>query len=224
MALTAARRRGYRWHVLVMAKSPAPGRSKTRLCPPLTHAQAAAVAEAALADTLDTVARCGAGRRILALDGPPGDWIPPGFRVVPQRGTSFNRRLAAAWSDAGGPGLQIGMDTPQITAELLDRCLETVSRPGASAALGRAIDGGWWAIGLAQPWDVDVFSGVPMSTAHTGMAQLARLAACGHRVRRLPVLRDVDVIDDAAAVAALAPASRFARTLASFLALERAGC
>lgn len=209
------------WHVLVMAKSPSPGKSKTRLCPPLSLAQAAEVAEAALADTLEAVARCGADRRILALDGEPGGWIPPGFQVIAQRGTSFNRRLAAAWFDAGGPGLQIGMDTPQISAGLLDQCLDQASGPGVTAALGRAVDGGWWAIALAERWDHDVFSGVPMSTPQTWATQLARLIACGHRVRPLPVLRDVDGIDDADEVAALAPTSRFARTLRT---LEPAAC
>jgi glycosyltransferase A (GT-A) superfamily protein (DUF2064 family) len=175
--------------------------------------QAASVAEAALADTLEAVAGCGADRHILALDGPRGDWIPPGFEVIGQRGSSFDRRLAAAWCDAGGPGLQIGMDTPQVTAGLLDRCLEAAFQRGASSALGRAVDGGWWAIALTERWDRDVFTGVPMSTSHTAAAQLARLQACGHRVRVLPVLRDVDRIDDAYAVADLAPTSRFAHTL-----------
>jgi glycosyltransferase A (GT-A) superfamily protein (DUF2064 family) len=196
-----------------MAKSPLPGRSKTRLCPPLSLTQAASVAEAALADTLEAVARCGADRHILALDGPRGDWIPPGFEVIGQRGSSLDRRLAAAWSAAGGPGLQIGMDTPQVTASLLDRCLEAAFQPGASSALGRAVDGGWWAIALTERWDQDVFTGVPMSTPHTAAVQLARLRARGHRVRILPVLQDVDRIDDAYAVADLAPTSRFAHTL-----------
>jgi glycosyltransferase A (GT-A) superfamily protein (DUF2064 family) len=113
------------------------------------------------------------------------------------------------------------MDTPQLSAGLLDCCLDMASRPGATAALGRAVDGGWWAIALAERWDQDVFSDVPMSTSRTGAAQLARLVACGHRVRPLPVLRDVDVIDDADQVAALAPTSRFAQTLR---ALEVAAC
>jgi len=213
MVSLAAPRRGINWHVLVMAKSPVAGLVKTRLCPPLTPGDAARVAEAALADTLDSVARCGADRCILALDGPPGDWVPPGFRVVAQRGTTFNRRLAAAWSDAGGPGLQIGMDTPQVTADLLDYCLEVAALPGVSACLGPALDGGWWAIALAERWNVDVFSGVPMSTPSTGAAQLARLEMSGHRVRALPPLRDVDLIDDAIEVAALVPGSQFARAL-----------
>jgi hypothetical protein len=197
-----------------MAKSPVAGRSKTRLCPPLSLEEAARVAEGALADTLEAVVLCGAGRRILALDGPPGEWIPPGFEVIAQRGSSFDRRLAAAWSDAGGPGLQIGMDTPQLSPDLLNQCLELATQPGATACIGRAVDGGWWAIGLAERWDVDVFTGVPMSTAGTFEAQRTRLRECGHRVRALPELRDVDTIDDATAVAALLPGSRFARALA----------
>jgi len=42
--------------LVVMAKAPVAGRCKTRLCPPLDPAQAATLAEAALADTLQTVA------------------------------------------------------------------------------------------------------------------------------------------------------------------------
>ena len=69
-------------HVLVMAKAPVPGRVKTRLCPPCTPDEAAAITEAALADTLAAVARCGAGRRIIALDGAPGPWLPARFEVI----------------------------------------------------------------------------------------------------------------------------------------------
>jgi glycosyltransferase A (GT-A) superfamily protein (DUF2064 family) len=195
-------------HVLVMAKSPVAGKVKTRLCPSLRPEQAAELAEAALADTLDAVARCRAERRIIALDGPAGDWLPPGFEVMAQRGHRFDQRLAAAWHDAAGPGLQIGMDTPQVTAELLDQCLDTDGR--ATAALGLAADGGWWAIGLWKRWDRDVFTGVPMSTPRTGEAQLTRLRSAGHQVVPLRELRDFDLIDDALAVAAEAPHSRFA--------------
>jgi len=219
MVSPTAPRRGLEWHVLVMAKSPVAGKAKTRLSPPLSLEEAAGVAEAALVDTLDAVARCGASRRILALDGAPGDWIPPGFEIVAQRGASLDRCLAAAWSDAAGPGLQIGMDTPQVTADLLDRCLETAARPGATASLGRAHDGGWWAIALAERWHIDVFTGVPMSTPGTGAAQLARLQACGHRVRALAQLRDVDTIEDATAVADMVPGSRFAPAHAAGRAL-----
>jgi glycosyltransferase A (GT-A) superfamily protein (DUF2064 family) len=60
-----------------------------------------------------------------------------------------------------------------------------------------------------------MFLGIPMSTDRTGVAQRRRLEAFGLRVRALPILRDVDTIDDALAVAAEAPDSRFAAALAS---------
>jgi glycosyltransferase A (GT-A) superfamily protein (DUF2064 family) len=200
-------------HVLVMAKAPVPGQVKTRLCPPLSYAQAGAIAEAALADTLDAVARCGADRKVVALEGRPGPWLPPGFEVIRQRPGGLDRRLAGAWADVGGPGLQIGMDTPQVTAALLDSCLEKTFSPEATASLGLAGDGGWWAIGLSALWGVDVFTGVPMSTPATGRAQLDRLTETGHVVARLPELDDVDRFDDAGRVARMAPAGGFARAV-----------
>jgi glycosyltransferase A (GT-A) superfamily protein (DUF2064 family) len=198
--------------VLVLAKAPVPGRVKTRLCPPLSPLEAAEVAAAALADTLTAVAGCGATRRVLALDGEPGDWLPPGFSVVAQQGATLNQRLAAAWAVTAGHGLQIGMDTPQVTPALLDHCLAVTAEPGTTASLGLAEDGGWWALGLSGRWDRDVFAGVTMSSPTTGVAQLEALRRAGHRVGELPVLRDIDRVEDLEAVAAAAPAARFAAT------------
>ena len=198
-------------NLLVVAKAPVAGRSKTRLCPPCTMREAAAIAEASLADTLDAVAATGA-RPVLALDGEPGPWLPPGFRVLAQRGDGFDERLANAWDDAGGPGLQIGMDTPQVTAGLLDSALGALDDPGVGAVLGPATDGGWWALGLRRP-DRRAFLGVPMSTADTGAAQWRRLRSLGLVVTTAPELRDVDRFDDALAVAAGVPATRFARAV-----------
>jgi hypothetical protein len=180
-----------------MAKSPVAGRVKTRLCPPCTPHEAAALAEAALADTLDAVAASGADRRIVALEGAPGPWLPPGFEIVPQADGPFDRRLAAAWAAAGGPGVQIGMDTPQVTAGLLDEALWALD--DTNAALGLAADGGWWAIGLRRP-DARVFHDIAMSTSGTGGAQLARMIDLGLDVTTLRTLVDLDTIADLPAV------------------------
>jgi glycosyltransferase A (GT-A) superfamily protein (DUF2064 family) len=198
-------------HLLVVAKSPVPGKVKTRLVPPLSYEQAAALAEASLAQTLEAAAGCAADRKLLALDGEPGGWIPPGFVVFPQVEGSLGDRLAAAWSASGGPGIQIGMDTPQVTSILLDMCLTELEQSKSTAALGLAHDGGWWALGLRQRWAENVFSRVPMSTSDTGRLQIESLEAAGHTVLRFPTLRDVDTVADAAAVAADVPDSRFAR-------------
>lgn len=203
--------------LLVLAKSPRPGRTKTRLCPPCTPGQAAELAGAALADTLDAVRRSDVYRRVLALDGLLTG-VPPGIAVIRQRGVGLGERIAAGFADAaaGGPAtiLQIGMDTPQVTADLLDGCVATLQRPGTDAALGLAEDGGWWALGLRDPARARLVADVPMSTADTGELTLAALRSAGLRVALLPPLRDVDRWADAMAVAALAPGTRFAAAVA----------
>lgn len=199
--------------LIVIAKAPVPGRVKTRLCPPCTPEQAAALAEAALADTLDAVVATPAARRVCVLDGEPGSWLPEGVEVLPQRGAGLDERLASAFEDVGGPALLVGMDTPQVTPALLRDGLDALAAPGCDAVLGLAPDGGYWAIGLRRP-DRALFEGVPMSTADTGAAQHARLRDAGLTVRTLADLRDVDTIDDARAVASDAPPrSRFARAV-----------
>jgi glycosyltransferase A (GT-A) superfamily protein (DUF2064 family) len=200
--------------LLVIAKQPLPGRVKTRLVPPCTFEQAAALAEAALADTLRTVASVPAPRRILVLDGRPGPWLPAGFEVVPQCGGSLDERLAAAFAAVRGPSLLIGMDTPQVTPDMF-----AVDWHRADAVFGPAADGGFWAIGMRVP-DPELLRGVPMSTPETGAIQRARLLAAGLRVAELPELRDVDTAADALAVARLAPRGRFSarvRVLAGVL-------
>lgn len=201
----------------VLAKAPVPGRVKTRLCPPCSPAEAAALAEAALADTMAAAVASGADRVLVALDGEPGDWLPAGVTVVDQGTGPLERRLGRCWSHVRGAGLQIGMDTPQVTPSLLDAALAALLRPGVDAVIGPADDGGWWAIGLRPP-DPGVFRGVATSRPDTGRRQHRRLVAGGRRTVRLPRLRDVDTYADALAVAAAAGGSRFAAALAGIRA------
>jgi rSAM/selenodomain-associated transferase 1 len=201
--------------LLVMAKTPVAGRVKTRLCPPCTPHQAADLAMAALLDTLDAALASGADEVVLALAGEPGCWVPPGVRVVPQRGHGFDERLAHAWCDVGGPAFQIGMDTPQLDAQVLDDAMARLDDPGVEAALGPADDGGWWGIGLRRA-DPRVFLGVPMSHDHTCEAQFARLRRLGLETCRLGSLTDVDTIDDARRVASDHPSGRFGQLFASY--------
>lgn len=182
--------------LLVMAKSPVPGQVKTRLCPPFTPTEAAALAEVALHDTLELVRAAPAARRVLALEGPPGPWLPAGIEVVPQRGDGLDERIAHALAAVSGPTMLVGMDTPQLTLRHL-----TVEFHNRDAWFGPATDGGFWGLGLREP-DPALVLGVPMSREDTGRIQLARLHAAGLRVGLLPTLRDVDTAEDAVRVAA----------------------
>ncbi|MEU9128437.1 DUF2064 domain-containing protein [Kitasatospora sp. NPDC048540] len=201
--------------LLVIAKEPVPGRVKTRLTPACTPVQAAALAEAALVDTLAALSAVPAGRRLLVLDGTPGRWLPPGWEVVPQVPGGLDVRLAAAFAEAGpdAPALLVGMDTPQLTAAALAEPLSPAQRAGTDAWYGPAADGGFWALGLARPDAAlarRLLVGVEMSTARTGAELLARLAAEGLVVRGLGELTDVDTVEDARLVAGQAPGGRFA--------------
>ena len=199
--------------VLVIAKEPVPGRVKTRLTPPFTPADAAALATASLADTLAAVSATPVAQAVLALDGAPGDWLPPGFRVIPQRGGGLDERLAATFADAHAtlpmPMVLIGMDTPQVTSGLLADAARALASGEADAVFGPAADGGFWLLGLRRP-DRSLLAGVPMSRADTGRQQLDRLTSAGLRVAMLPELTDVDTFREAELVAGAIPGSRFA--------------
>jgi uncharacterized protein len=197
--------------LLVIAKDPRPGRVKTRLCPPCSPAQAARLAEAALEDTLEVVAHTPAARRMLVLDGDCARWRRPGLEVAAQRGTGFAQRLSHAFLEIDGPALLVGMDTPQLTTELLTDGLNALT--SFDAVLGPAHDGGYWSVGL-RPGHADVFRDIPMSTERTMRCQRERFRSLGLATYEQPALRDVDTIYDAHAVAGAAPGSRFARALA----------
>lgn len=194
--------------IAVIAKAPVPGRVKTRLCPPCTPAQAAAIAEAALRDTLDAVAATTAGRRVILLDGRRPSWVEDDVEVLAQRGGGLDERLASAFEDLDCPAVIIGMDTPQVTSSALDDVVATLCRDDVDAVLGPANDGGYWVLGLTRP-DPELLLGVPMSTARTHDAQLARLSEHGLRVAAAPQLTDLDTFDEAVEVAAVAEGARF---------------
>ncbi|MBC6446109.1 TIGR04282 family arsenosugar biosynthesis glycosyltransferase [Actinokineospora xionganensis] len=211
--------------LLVLAKAPVAGQAKTRLSPAATPRQAADLAAAALLDTLDAVLATPGTIPVVALTGSLLDasraWelaeLLRRCTVIPQRGTHFPARLAAAHADTATryPGrrvVQIGMDTPQVTPALLAEAAHHLDT--ADAALGPAADGGWWALALRDPVHADVLRHIPTSQADTGTRTLHALRSNGLTVRDLPVLSDVDTMADATMVAAGIPETRFAAALA----------
>lgn len=206
--------------LLVVAKAPEPGRAKTRLAATVGDRVAAEIAAAALLDTLDAVAAAPVAARVVAITGDL-DAAANGaeirqrlasFTVIPQRGEDFAVRLANAHADAAGglPVLQIGMDTPQVSADLLTGCARRLLE--APAVLGPARDGGWWVLGVAEPAMAQCLRTVPMSVPDTGDLTLKALRNNGIDVATVEALADVDFVDDVAVVReACAPTSRFAR-------------
>ena len=209
--------------LLVVAKAPEPGRAKTRLAAAVGDRVAAEIAAAALLDTLDAVAGAPMAARVVAITGDLGAAAGASeirrrlesFTVIEQRGHDFAERLANAHADAGSksgehPVLQIGMDTPQVTADLLTACARRLL--DSPAVLGLACDGGWWALGVRTPAMAECLRTVPMSQPDTGELTLKALRDNGIDVTAVDRLADFDVVDDVAAVRdACGPASRFAR-------------
>ncbi|MGQ0576967.1 MAG: TIGR04282 family arsenosugar biosynthesis glycosyltransferase [Pseudonocardia sp.] len=219
--------------VLVLAKAPVAGAVKTRLCPPCTPAQAADLAAAALLDSLAAARSVPGGVAVAVLAGDLHraarraalDGALRGMPVLVQRGAGLGARIAAAHRDAAAllPGratLQIGMDTPQAGPMLADAAA-LLHHPGTDAVLGRAADGGWWALGLRDPAAATLVADVPTSRDDTGERTLAALRGAGLRVASLPELIDVDTVADARAVAAAAPATRFAGAVRALPATTR---
>ena len=194
--------------LLVVAKAPVVGLAKTRLVPAFGADGAAELAAAALLDTLMAVRGADVSMRIVALTGELGEarraeeitGMLEDFTVIPQRGEGFAERLSAAHFEAGAlarsPVVQIGMDTPQVSAAILSDAASSLTDDGTHAVFGPAVDGGWWALGLSDPRMASALVEVPMSRPDTGSRTLAALADRGVFAVCLPELADVDTAED----------------------------
>lgn len=206
---------------LVVAKAPVPGLAKTRLAASIGAHAAAEIAAAALLDTLDSMLAAPLQHRVVAMAGDTDDAYRVDeirdrlsqFTVVPQRGADFAERLANAHRDAAAAAgnhtvLQIAMDTPQVSGEMLAECARELL--SAQAVVGLAEDGGWWVLGVSDAATADCLRGVPMSRPDTGALTLAALYAKGIDVHLVAELADFDTVDDLDAVRrACAADSRF---------------
>jgi uncharacterized protein len=192
-------------HITVIAKTPVPGRVKTRLCPPCTPDEAAEIAAAALADTFEAVDRAAAQwsdtggeppvRRVILLDGPPAAWFPSHFDIVAQCDGDLGTRLAHGF-DTLGSGIIVAMDSPYAAVHAV---AALASLAGGRDAIGPTDDGGYWGIALrASPRAVldSIFDGVPMSTPSTRRDQMMRLSELGRSFDVLASGRDIDTFDD----------------------------
>jgi glycosyltransferase A (GT-A) superfamily protein (DUF2064 family) len=208
--------------MLVVAKAPVPGRVKTRLGATIGMERAAGLAAASLLDTLDAcVTAYGADRCHLALDGDLTQAVRAEellaavavWSVHPQRGDGLAERLLHAHLDVaaatGAPTVQVGMDTPQLTAASLVEAGELLRTP-ADAVLGPASDGGWWLLAVADAGLLAGLTDVPMSSDETGVETRSALVRAGADVHEVATLLDVDEERDAVAVAEAAPTTRFA--------------
>ncbi len=184
----------------VMAKAPRPGQVKTRLSPPLTLEQTAALNICFLKDTTENLASVAASAGLISYT-PVGDealfagLLPETFALVAQRGDGFGERLLAAAEDilaiGYGSVCLIDSDSPTVPASAFAQAVEALQRPGDRVVLGPSEDGGYYLIGLKVAHR-EPFEQITWSTSSVYEETVARCVAAGIDVVTLPTWYDVD--------------------------------
>ena len=182
----------------VMAKAPQAGRVKTRLCPPLSPAEAAAFARCCLLDTLAKVRTLPA---VPVLTYTPASQrqcfaaMAPDFTLLPQPAGDLGRRMAHCFRRLFARGfsavLLMGSDLPTLPVAYLRHAMALLEAASVDLVLGPSEDGGYYLIGLRQLHEA-LFTQIPWSSAGVLQATLQRAAAHRLRVACLPAWYDVD--------------------------------
>ena len=195
----------------MMIKAPRAGASKTRLVPPLTHAEAAALSVSFLRDTAVNMAGAGdfaktnstggGGVDAVAVYTPVGaeeafdDLLPQSFALLAQRGDSFGERLFHAAVDLLRLGYEscclIDSDSPTLPRAFLIAAVENLRRPGERVVLGPADDGGYYLIGMKRAHR-RLFAEISWSTAEVLAQTIERAREMDLDVALLPAWYDVD--------------------------------
>jgi uncharacterized protein len=194
----------------VFAKAPEPGKVKTRLCPPLTHGEAAALYGAFLGDTLERMGAFSRARGIglvVAHDGEERVFrplAPPGARFVRQRGEGLAARLRSFFEDAfaggSGPVVVVGSDAPTLPLDRVEAAFAVLAS-GRAAAICPDEGGGYCLIGLSRPFPV-LFEGVEMGSPRVAEQTRERAERAGIALAVLEPWHDVDTPEDLARLTA----------------------
>jgi uncharacterized protein len=191
---------GGRSAIVVITKEPVAGAAKTRLIPAFGPDGAARAAAAMLADTLAVAAAAGAEPWVCFT--PPGARarlarLAPGFGLLPQRDGDLGDRLAACFDDLLGSGVArvaiVAADTPQLPAASCREALTLLDQ--VDVVLGPCIDGGYYLVAATACWP-ELFVGMPMGSDAVLEETIARASRLGLTVGLLPVLRDLDRVED----------------------------
>lgn len=186
----------------VMAKAPRAGKVKTRLQPPLTADEAAALNVRFLRDTAENIDEVsGDAARGLICYTPVGDeeafdeLLPDGFALIAQRGDGFGERLLYAAQDILSCGFAavclIDSDSPTLPPAALRQAIEALARPEERIVLGPSDDGGYYLIGMKRA-EPKVFERIAWSTSSVYAETVERVREAGLDLVELPKWYDVD--------------------------------
>lgn len=185
--------------MVYFAKSPLAGRVKTRLCPPLRPAEAAALYGAFLQDGVRPVP----GARTLVYGWPPDDldrlasWIGCGLELRPQHGDDLWERLAACVRELLGEGhacvVVRNTDSPDLPVVRVQEAIAAAA-PGR-VVLGPDQRGGFYLIAVSAPCD-DLLLGLPEGDDAVLRRVRRRAQELGLELVQLTPELDVDTFED----------------------------
>ena len=211
--------------VAIMAKWPRAGEVKTRLVPALSAPEAAQLYEQFLLDKVAQVRALRNAQPVVAFTPesarPVFECIAPDFVLLRQRGDGLGRRLLNGIRDLSAeyPGaVMIDSDTPTLPVTFLQQAVDLVASNGPNVVLGPTEDGGYYLIGMRQPYP-GLFRSIPWSTEQVLRQTLQRADGAGLTTACLPPWFDVDTPDDLRRLeTALARSAASAPNTARFLA------
>jgi rSAM/selenodomain-associated transferase 1 len=189
--------------IAIMAKASLPGRSKTRLVPPLTCEEAAHCNTAFLRDAGDNILAAAAHASVAGYVafGPPQarpffqQNLPPEIGLMDAWYPDFGHCLASAIAqllERGHAGaVVLNSDSPTLPTSLLIEAAETLACPGERIVLGPADDGGYYLLGM-KAMHRRLFEDIAWSTEQVARQTLARAAELNLSVHVLPKWYDVD--------------------------------
>jgi rSAM/selenodomain-associated transferase 1 len=190
--------------LLVMAKEPLAGMTKTRLSPPLSGQETAALYRCFLSDTLELMRRIENVEPIVAYHPPEAEpffrrFAPPGFDFIPQEGADLGERLDNVLAHCLQTGYRqavaMDSDSPTLPAAYVQQAFSELDDPAVDVVLGPCDDGGYYLIGLKSPCSA-LFRGVAMSTPTVVQETWARARDQGLHVACLPSWYDIDTYQD----------------------------
>lgn len=186
---------------ILFARTPVPGRVKTRLQPPLTAAEACRLHEAATHDTAELLDQtmAGASKRIFWSHAPASNensgkvQLPSSFFAEVQRGHDLGARMADAFTRAFSSGASrvviFGSDSPHLPASRIPQAFAVLS--DHDCVLGPAEDGGYYLIGCRR-FDPRLFDSVAWSSPQTFEQTLANARRLNYTVAVLESWYDLD--------------------------------
>lgn len=187
-----------------MTKAPQAGAVKTRLVPPLTAEEAAALNVCFLRDITATIQKSAdttglsAGVAVYTPVGAEESYngvLPTEFFLIVQQGNGFGERLQSAVQDLLNVGFVavclINSDSPTVPASIFTEATQVLTQPGERVVLGPSDDGGYDLIGLKK-LHARLFEEIDWSTEKVLRQTIDRAREIDLNVHLLPSWFDVD--------------------------------